>query len=74
LIEANPIERRDGMRKSLSLNNRHRNIKVGNYALIWLFLDRYDPSGWVWGAVITICAILLLAEVVDLCTAKDVEL
>lgn len=61
-------------RKALSPKNHPRRIPLTLFAVVWLLMDRFQPSGWVWGVVGTICAVLMILSVVDCFTAQDVEL
>jgi hypothetical protein len=43
------------------------------YAILWLYMDRYQPAGWVWGVVGTIGAVLLALNVFDLLNTEEIE-
>jgi hypothetical protein len=61
-------------RKALSSKNVPRRLHLMMYAVIWLLMDRFNPPGWAWGVVGTICAVMLMASLVDFFGAEDVEL
>jgi hypothetical protein len=61
-------------RRALAGKNRPRSIGLTFYAVVWLLLDRFDPPGWVWGVVATLCAIILALSLWDIFSAEDVEL
>jgi hypothetical protein len=61
-------------RKALASKHAPRRLGLSLYAVVWLLLDRWQPPGWVWGVVGTVCAVVFIASLIDFFTAEDVEL
>ncbi len=47
--------------KTISPKNMPVKLPVLSFAVIYLYMDKYHAPGWLWGTVITFCAILLAA-------------
>jgi len=62
------------MRKALSHKNQPKRISLAGSLIVWLMLDRYQPPGWVWGFVLTLTGIVLLAQACDALLAESVEI
>ncbi len=50
-------------RKVLSLRGQQRGLNLPLYAVVWLLLDRFNPAGWIWGVVGTICVLNMIISV-----------
>lgn len=61
-------------RRALSLKNTPRRLSLLTPAFWWLFADRFDPSPMAWGFIYAFIVILVLVQVIDFVTAKDVEI
>lgn len=61
-------------RKALNGKNSPRSLRLQLLAIIWLLMDRFQPSDLVVGVVWTLVALLYLFIIFDYFTAQDVDL
>lgn len=61
-------------RKALSGKNTPRSLRLETFAVILLVADRFNPTPFAWGIILTTVAILFLLVLLDVFNAEDVEL
>lgn len=52
--------------RRLSFKSGPSGLGLTFYAVVYLLLDKFQPAGWVWGVVGTICGLILIVNVVDM--------
>jgi len=60
--------------KFINRNNMPPNLYLFPMITLWLFLDRLNAPGWVYGVVFTVMGLISLAEVCKWFTGKAVDL
>lgn len=58
----------------ISKGNLSPNLPIQFTALVYLFMDKFNAPGWLWGVVITILVILWLAIFYVLANAKHIDI
>jgi hypothetical protein len=61
-------------RRVISGRNLPSRIPLWSTLTVWLLLDRYQPPGWVWGAVGLFFLLIWAAWLHDSFTKVDVDL
>ena len=62
------------MKKVIKRDNLPTRLPVLFTLVVWLLLDRFDPDGWVHGAVWAVVVLLWVGSVVALVREQDVDI
>lgn len=62
------------MKRVIAYDNIPFRLPIGGTATVWLLMDRFNPPGWVWGAMAVLVAIWWVVWLYAITHQKEVNL